>query len=247
MLLSSEMNTKPIPHILPKNISNGAISAGFSLATPELEMTDMGINTITSQDITAGNRIRFAKQLGCMSSQLAYVEQIHGCDIVYADRRGLLGKADGLITNVNDITLNIMVADCAAVLLSDSENRVIGAFHAGWRGAVLGIVPKGVERMRELGAQKLTAWISPCIGTHAFEVGEAVASQFPSSYVLTDGYEKPRVDLQGFIRFQLVQSGLEAGDIKYDERCTHSDDRFYSYRRQGSVSGRMVASITLCS
>lgn len=205
----------------------------------------MGINTQTSLELTEKNRRNFLKQCNLDADSLAYLKQVHGNSIIYAEQAGFAGEADGLVTDRKGVTLGIMVADCAAVLLADPKSGVIGAFHAGWKGAAGNIVPKGIAMMRSLGAQKLQAWISPCIGTHAFEVGIEVAEQFPSSYVINDTYEKPRVDMQAFITSQLINNGVKSSRIECDERCTFTDIRFFSYRRQGVHSGRMMAIIAL--
>lgn len=206
---------------------------------------DLGINTQTDQHITQKNRDVFLTQAGLASENLAYVEQIHGSEVLYATKAGRLGQADGLVTDIPGLILGILVADCAVVLLADTQNKVIGAFHAGWRGAAGVIVPKGIEMMKSLGANRLKAWISPCIGPVSFEVGEEVANQFPSAFVIDATFAKPHVDLQGFLMHQMVSNGVRRSDIDVDGRCTYSDDRFYSFRRQRTLSGRMLGVISI--
>ena len=235
-----------IPYIRPSLFDENRVIAGFSMYDGT-SATDMGINTITNQDSTQSNRHRFLKQLGIKKSNLAYAQQVHGNDVLVVQHPGLQGKADGLVTNRKNMALGIMVADCAAIVLSDAETGIIGVFHAGWRGAATGVLPNGIEKMKELGAGRIKAWISPCISTHSFEVGDEVAYVFPSAFVLTEGYFKPRVDLSGFLQHQLRFAGIEKKDIHCDERCTVSDIRFHSYRRDGKQSGRMMAVAALRS
>ncbi|MCC5925466.1 MAG: peptidoglycan editing factor PgeF [Bacteroidetes bacterium] len=223
------------------------VVSGFSVAATTLSEADMGINTKTPAAITAANRDKFTRLVTGSTTETAYLQQVHGNDVVYAKQSGFLGQADGLVTDIIGLPLAILVADCAAVLLADERNNIVGALHVGWRGAATGIIAKGVYEMRELGAEKISAWISPCIGTHAFEVGHDVACFFPSAFVLSDGYEKPRVDLQGFIEHQLVKCDIKHQNIYADQRCTVTDSRFFSYRRQGTESGRMMALIMLKS
>lgn len=240
------MILNPISYIRPTKFDNIDVTAAFSTDVSDNSIhADMGINTLTPTDQTAVNRSNLLLQNKLVPESLCYLKQVHGNTVVFADKPGLLGEGDGLITNQCNLTLGIMVADCAAVLLADTDAGIIGALHAGWRGAAGNIVPKGVEMMQSAGARNIKAWISPCIGTHAFEVGHEVATQFPSAYVLYDTYDKPRVDLQAFLVFQLIQHGVKPTSIQADERCTYTDTRFFSYRRQGRKSGRMMAIIAL--
>jgi len=223
------------------SLSPGIEPAGEQAVIPG----DMGINTRSSAEATSLNRSVLLTKLGRNPANLALVKQVHGSHIVYAERPGILGEADGLVTDRPEIDLGILVADCAAVLMADTKNGVIGAFHAGWHGAVANILPAGLSAMRELGAREIAAWISPCISPLAFEVGEEVADSFPSAFVLRQGKDKPHVDLPGFLMNQMVEGGIRARSIRVDGRCTMTDRRFFSYRRQGRDSGRMLAVIGL--
>jgi polyphenol oxidase len=207
--------------------------------------TDVGINTLTPLETTFLNRDGWLKEFGLKHDELAFLKQVHGNDILFVDRPGLYDGADGLITNVPDLTLGILVADCAAVLAVDPENAIIGAFHAGWRGAVNGIVEHGITKMRLLGAQNIHLWMSPCISTSSFEVGEEVAEQFPSEFVVRQGYDKPHVDLKGYIREQILKMKIPAHNIQTDHRCTVENKMFHSFRRDKNLSGRMMAFISI--
>lgn len=218
---------------------------GVHSAFSTVQTSDMGINTLTPLDQTEKNRQHFLNQIGLDSTNLAIVRQIHGTEVLYADRSGILGEADGLITNVVGLNIGILVADCAAVLVCDPINRVIGAFHAGWRGAAGGILVNGINRMREIGGREFHVWLSPCIGLQAFEVGEEVARQFPPAFVDSKNFDKPHVDLKAFLIGQLQDIGVHRDRIFIDSRCTYEDTELYSYRRQGKESGRMLGVIGL--
>lgn len=235
--------------IVPEWEING-VKAGFSTArtlgkSDERENSDMGINTSTPLDKTHSNRARFITEIGLDSNSLAIVRQVHGTDVIKADQAGILGEADGLITNKPGLSIGILVADCAAVLVCDPKNRVVGAFHAGWRGAAGGIMSNGIQKMKDLGGTEFYVWLSPCIGLNAFEVGEEVAEQFPSEFVHTKGFDKPHVDLKSFLIGQLQDIGIQRDRIFADSRCTYEDSNFFSYRRQGRESGRMLGVIGL--
>lgn len=227
------------------------IKAGFSTARTfntagsTRETADMGINTITSLELTASNRSKFAAEIGLDPNSMALVRQVHGTHVIVANEAGILGEADGLITDIPGLSLGILVADCAAVLVCDPNNRVIGAFHAGWRGAAGGIMINGIQKMKELGGTEFYVWLSPCIGLNAFEVGEEVAARFPVEFVFTEGFNRPHVDLKSFLTEQLQDIGIQRDRIFTDSRCTFEDSSFFSYRRQGRESGRMFGVIGL--
>ncbi|MGF1669960.1 MAG: polyphenol oxidase family protein, partial [Balneolaceae bacterium] len=146
------------------------------------------------------------------------------------------------------LILGIQVADCAAILLSDPENHIIGASHAGWRGAAAGIVMKTISMMISAGARpdRMIAFISPCISQEKFEVGPEVAEQFPDEYVDSKSFKKPHVDLKGFIKHQLLRTGIPDKQIETSELCTYLDrDKFYSFRRERHRAGRMLGMIRL--
>jgi len=246
-----------IKSIIPAWDEYPNIRAGFSTAestkVAEAETrnpiagTDLGINTSTPLDITYQNRAKWLSEFGTGHHELAFLKQIHSNEILYVDRPGLYEGADGLITDIPDLTLGILVADCAAVLAMDPDNAIIGAFHAGWRGASSRIIEHGVTKMRALGAQNILIWISPCIGTSSFEVGEEVAEVFPSDYVIRESYGKPHIDLKGYIRHQLIEMMLPPENIQMDLRCTVENKMFHSFRRDKNQSGRMMAFISIKS
>ncbi|HLR33376.1 MAG TPA: polyphenol oxidase family protein, partial [Fodinibius sp.] len=152
------------------------------------------------------------------------------------------------ITTIPGLVLAIQVADCAAVLLWDASNHIVGAFHAGWRGAAAGIIPKGIQMMKRRGAEagSLKAFVSPCISLQNFEVGPEVSALFPSSFIDEDHFQRPHVDLKGFIKSQLREQGIPASNIEVRGECTvDGRDSYYSFRREGAESGRMMALIRM--
>ena len=233
-----------------------SIIAGFSTSNADQNPVspisvipgfDMGINTPSPTELTDKNRQQMLREMGLNPNQLAYLKQVHGSDVLEATHSGLLGEADGLVTNQSNLALGILVADCAAVLIADPDQKVIGAFHAGWRGAIGGILDNGIKKMQNLGGKEFSAWISPCIGLTAFEVGDEVATQFPAKFVHTTGFSKPHLDLKSYVIENLQNLGIKRDRIFTDERCTFENTEFYSYRRQGKQSGRMLAAISMVS
>lgn len=181
------------------------------------------------------------------AGRYAIARQVHGNHIETVEKPGIFDDTDGLVTKTPDLAIGIRVADCAAVLAADPQNRVIGAFHAGWKGAASGIVLRGLQRMISLGAvpEGILVYTSPCISQKNFEVGEEVAVQFPDEFVDRKTYVKPHVDLAGFVRHQLLEAGVREQNIQMSGECTIENDKFYSYRRERGKAGRMLAMIKI--
>ena len=189
----------------------------------------------------AEGRELLARLIGLGPERLAWLEQVHGKDVLPVDAGGLAGKADALVTRATGLALLVAVADCGPVLLWDAKAGVIGAAHAGWRGAVAGVCGTTVAAMRDLGASEISAWVGPCIGVRKFEVGEEVAQQFASTFV-DRTHERPHVDLARAIVSSLLEAGLDERRIRMADQCTFElEDRYWSYRRDGGICGRQFA------
>ncbi|MCC5913060.1 MAG: peptidoglycan editing factor PgeF [Balneolaceae bacterium] len=208
---------------------------------------NLGYNTESKPNVVDRNFRLLFDEIGWRSDQFAVAEQVHQDNIELVDQPGTLNETDGLITLTTGLALGIRVADCAAILAADPVNGVAGAFHAGWKGAAMGIAPKGIELMQRHGAdpKKIVVYVSPCITQKNFEVGEEVASQFPDRFVDRISYNKPHVDLVSFIRHQILDTGIPDTSIEFSGNCTMENDQYYSYRREGSKAGRMVGFVRL--
>src|SRR5699024_8279900 len=240
----------------PSLIDDGkGIQAWFTLKNHQFKPAErpvaglnLGFNTPDSTDIVKQNRSLLLSELDLDAQWLAYADQVHGSHVRVISEGGTYGATDGLVTSLPGLTLAIQVADCAAVLLWDSTNNVIGALHAGWRGAVAGILSEGIQMMKQQGAEleQMNAFISPCISQAHFEVGPEVAEQFPEPFVERSRYAKPHVDLKGVLGQQIADQGLKRTNIEVSKACTFADDEhFYSYRREGEESGRMMGLIQI--
>lgn len=188
------------------------------------------------------------------------VEQVHGTDTLVVDRpvsgrESFTGGWDSLVTNQPGVLLTIRTADCVPVLLHDPVRRVVAAAHAGWRGAVGGIVHSVVRTMAaRFGSRAgdLAVAIGPAIGPCCYEVDEPVLKPLREretgwrSVVSLQGTEKGRLDLRALVRLQAAAAGVEADRIAMIEPCTACrSDLFYSYRRDGRVVDTMVHGIML--
>jgi YfiH family protein len=220
----------------------------FNLGTNKIRGLNLAFNTAEDKEVIAQNRLALLESLNLNPDWVAYADQVHSNRIQVVTQGGTYPSTDGLITKIPGLTLSIQVADCAAVLAWDSENKIIGALHAGWRGAVGDIVPKGIQMMTQQGANpaKIKAFVSPCLSLKNFEVGQEVAEQFPDQFVDYESYSKPHVDLKDFLRYQMEESGIPTSNIEIREECTvERAEDFYSYRREGDKSGRMMGLIQI--
>jgi len=209
---------------------------------------NFGLNTGISEKDIKKNIELVCKEVGWKDSKFVLGEQVHDTHVEFVNSPGIYPETDAFITNKSNLILGIQVADCAVVLLSDPENGIIGATHAGWRGAIAGIVKKTVNLMISAGARpdRMIAYISPCISQENFEVGQEVAAQYPVEFVDYTSYKNPHLNLKGFLKNHLEQTGVPSKQIEVSKCCTVNDaEKFYSYRREQKKSGRMLGLIKL--
>jgi YfiH family protein len=195
------------------------------------------------------------RELGLAGRGLVEVHQVHGGGVrvvrageaLAAHDTGSI-KADAIVTD-SDGVVAVRVADCAPVLLSSADGRVVSAVHAGWRGAVAGVVANAVRAMRELGAREIYAAVGPCLSVEHFEVGPEVAEEFrrvfPERPPVREHPEKAgrwRLDLKGALSRQLESLGVARVEVL--EGCTFGEPaRFFSHRRDRGLTGRMIGVI----
>jgi YfiH family protein len=177
--------------------------------------------------------------------ELADLHQVHGADVVRADPGAPRPHCDGVVTDRAGVVLLVRAADCVPVLLADPAARVVGAAHAGRKGVVAGVVPATVERMRELGARRIEAWIGPHICGRCYEVPAAlqaeVAAVAPAS-VSTTSWGTPALDLGAGVRAQLDEAGVTVHQVG---GCTRESADLYSYRRDGAAAGRQAGLVRI--
>jgi YfiH family protein len=189
----------------------------------------------------AENRRRMAAQIGVAPTHFLSLHQIHSPDAVIATgpwESASRPRADALVTRTVGLAIGVTAADCGPILLVDPNARVIGAAHAGWKGALTGVVESTVDAMEKLGAERsgIVAAIGPLIRQHSYEVGDEFVERFLEADAENALFFMPAArenhamfDLAGFIRMRLENAGvLMIDDIGVD---TYSDERFFSYRR----------------
>ncbi|MBA5874544.1 MAG: peptidoglycan editing factor PgeF [Nitrospira sp. CR1.2] len=188
------------------------------------------------------------------------VTQVHGTDALVVDQPVEHGAAfeggwDALVTDQPGVMVTVRTADCVPVLLHDPGRRVVAAIHAGWRGAVAGIVPKTVALLVDrFGAsvERLRMAIGPSAGPCCYEVDEPVLSKLREvcpdweAVVRPVAANKAHLDLRAFVRRQALADGLHTERIAMVNACTICQpDVFFSYRREGVVKATMVSGIAL--
>ncbi len=196
------------------------------------------------------NRRRFCNALHFAPSDLVQAEQIHSNQVLTVTASGINNGVDGLVTNQRGIFLSIKVADCAPILFYDPVQKVIAAAHAGWRGTVSGIIENTVNTLLDrYGSQpsQIIATVGPALHVCCYEVQSDVANQFsPEEIEVRDG--KRFLNLSFAIHRRLLKLGLSEENIDLCELCTACNPQlFYSYRRDGDITGRMMGVIGLNS
>jgi YfiH family protein len=195
----------------------------------------------------AENRIRACNALGLWPGGLVTMRQVHGPVTAVIttgpdhDKTHAPREADALVTAKSGVALGLLTADCAPVLLVDEHAGVIGAAHAGWRGALAGILGSVVGAMETLGAkpEKIQAVIGPAIGPGSYEVGPEFPPLFQAqdpanSAYFSDASGQLRFDLPGYIAGQLLTHGVRALDLGHDTFA--EEKKFFSYRRTTKAS-----------
>ncbi len=209
-------------------------------------------------DAVTLNRERVSEALGLTPDALVSVHQVHSPDVVHVT--GPISekpKADAMVTSTPGLGLAILTADCQPVLFADHKAGVIGAAHAGWKGAQAGVLEATVDAMETLGASaaNIAAVIGPCISRRAYEVGQEFFEQFLDEDPENSQYFKGG-SAAGKYQFDLPSYGLSrlrarsVGQALWTGHCTYEDEaRFYSYRRATHRAekdyGRLISVIRL--
>lgn len=216
-----------------------------------------GFGSSDQGEIVAINRARAAAALGLRADDLIGVHQVHSADVLTVTRADTpRGPADALVTAQRGIGLSVLTADCQPVLFCDPRAGVIGAAHAGWKGALHGVLENTVTAMEAIGARRadITAIIGPAISQANYEVGADFRDTFLAQdtsyehFFSTGAAGRFQFDLTGFGLMRLQNCGIALA--RWTQHCTYADPaRFYSYRRsvhsQEADYGRLIAAIRL--
>lgn len=221
-----------------------------------------GLNTGTGssddQALVAENRRRVAEWMGVPPANLLSVWQVHSPDVIVVHEpfSGERPKADAMVTARRGIAVSASAADCGPVLFADAEAEVIGAAHAGWKGALTGVLENTISAMEGLGAtrENIVAVLGPSISQQNYEVGPEFVQRFTDAepgnaayFVASQRPDHAMFDLNTYTVDRLRKAGVRA-DALY--RCTYAEeDLFFSYRRtthRGEPDyGRLISSIVM--
>jgi polyphenol oxidase len=231
---------------------NGGVSEGrFASLNASLSSQD-------SRENVMANRARIAHALGATPERLLGLTQVHGADVVVARKPWAAGegaKADAMVTDVPGLALGVITADCGPVLFADVQAGVVGAAHAGWRGAAMGVLEATVAAMRALGAKSIAASVGPCISQASYEVGfdmrEAVLAQDAAAGGFFGAGAREghfQFDLAGYCLARLERAGCVSVQALHAD--TRDDTaRFFSHRRRtlegGGPIGHQLSAIVL--
>ena len=219
-----------------------------------------GLGSGDHPEHVAHNRMVMCDTLGVGHDRLVSLYQVHSAQVVTVEAPILTTdrpKADGMVTRVPGLALGIATADCGPILFADPKNRVVGAAHAGWKGALTGVIGATVTAMEHLGAERasIVAVLGPTIGPASYEVGPDFIARFraeaPGMERFLGAGRRPdhaQFDLPGFILARLGEERL--GEFAALNLCTYADaERFYSFRRtthRGEPDyGRLISAIVL--
>jgi hypothetical protein len=244
--------------------------AGFShafftrrggISRPPWNSLNLAASTGDDPDAVRENLVRAARTLGVPVEKLYFLSQVHGVDacVLTGDEdreRVLRHVGDITLSRVPGVACGARSADCVPVLLADRRSGAVAAVHSGWRGTVLGAAREGVAALRKLVAAELdvVAAIGPHIERCCFQVGADVAEQLAGassaggSAIHHDPHGKALVDLRLILRAQLRDAGMAGDCIDDVAGCTVCQpDRYFSYRRDGQRSGRLLSAIVSCA
>jgi polyphenol oxidase len=201
-----------------------------------------GIGSNDDRAHVAENRARMAAALGVAPEALLSAYQIHSAEVVVAEApwtHAARPRVDAIVTRMPGLAISVSTADCGPVLLADAEARVIGAAHAGWRGALAGVTDAAIAAMERLGArrERIVAALGPMISQPNYEVGADLVERFRAADAHNARFFRPAArpghalfDLPGYVTWRLAAARI-AG-IEDLAACTYADPaRFYSFRR----------------
>ncbi len=213
---------------------------------------NLGFHLGDADDSVRENRRRFAEILGLAHDRLFEQRQVHGTDVRVVSETDATDtvadlEGDALIARVEGYAVAARTADCVPILIAHPQSGHVGAVHAGWRGAVAGILPRAIASLAHDPSELVVA-LGPHIRVEAFEIGEEVAAEMAQAArgrpVVRRSSAKPHGDLAALIRLQLRDAGVPDEAVDDVGGCTSSDAaQFFSHRREHGKTGRHLSAI----
>ena len=255
------MTTRPEPlHSDALRVPHGFFTRLGGVSSGDYASLNCSLSGGDARDAVLCNRSSAARTLGAQPDYLVGLTQVHGPDVVQVTdpwQPGAGPRADAMVTNRPDISLGIITADCAPILLADTNAGVVGAAHAGWRGAVAGVIEATVAAMVRLGAHRgtVTAAIGPCIRQASYEVSADLRDAVLADNTANDRFFVPgqraarwQFDLAAYCAARLTAAGIGRIDI-VDADTAAEEAKFFSYRRRtlggGGPIGHQISIVAL--
>lgn len=236
----------------PRGVSAAMTTRRGGVSAAPYDSLNLGYATADDRASVAQNERRTATALDVPEIDFRWVYQVHGIDVHHAESlpaNAPLGateiKGDAVVSHTPGLVCAVKVADCMPVLFATRDGSAVGAAHAGWRGLSGGVLERTVAAL-DVAPQHIVAWMGPCIGPTAFEVGEEVRAAFVAHDPLAALHFAPRetpgkflCDMYSIARQRLRTIGVT--DVSGGEYCTFTQSElFFSHRRE-SITGRMAA------
>jgi hypothetical protein len=232
--------------------SQGGVSTGI------YRSLNCGLGSKDELSRAIENRRRATEALGAQHDRLVTLRQVHSARAEIVDRPwgGLPPEADALVTRQPNLVLGVLAADCAPILLLDPHANVIGAVHAGWKGAVAGVIESAVGAMASLGADpgRISAGVGPCLSQSSFEVGPDLVDAVLAASPWAEGLFEPgagdrsQFDLKRYCLGRLARLGVAHMDALADDTLT-APEAYFSHRRSVKAGdadcGRNLSAIML--
>ena len=268
----SQNNSTPITYEYSRLLEDFRLTHGVTyryggVSEGSFNSFNMGLHVGDTPEAVTENRKRLAQVLGVDSSRLTCGEQVHGVGVTRVTSE-LVGRgafswddsipdSDAIHTNLAEVPLLLLVADCVPVLIYDAVHHAVAVVHAGWRGAIAHIVERTMDSMHEAYGtlpSDCYLFIGPSIGADSFELSEEIAEQFRQDmralglsqvdqvvrYIQRAEQPTPHVDLKGYIAACVVHKGVPLKQVSVSSTDTMTTDGCYSYRRDHGRTGRMA-------
>lgn len=255
----SELDPITHPLLTQAGVRHGFFTRRGGVSEGIYASLNTGVGSKDDPVAVAENRRRIAAHLGGTPDDLAACYQVHSAiaHVAEAGWRGDRPEGDAAVTRATGVICAVLTADCAPILLADPEAGVVGAAHAGWKGALGGIVQATVEAITGLGAdpRRTVAVVGPCIAQASYEVGadfqdlfEAEAADAGRFFVPGAAPDKRLFDLPGFVLWRLEQAGV--GQAAWTGHDTRADEALFFSNRRAFLNGepdfgRLMSAIAL--
>ncbi len=242
-----------LPLLVPRIFPADSIVAGFTtrrggVSTPPFDSLNMGFNTADDPGAVSENHRILFDHIGIAEDRAALMGQVHGSYVRIVESGGLYPETDAIITSQTGLLLGVRVADCVPLLIHDASKGIAGAVHCGWKPIASGIIERTVDTMRQAWNSEpadIRAALGPSAGPCCYEIGPEVAARL-SQQAIREREGRIFADLRAEITLRLGNIGITADRIEMIAPCTIcGESLYYSHRRDGVRSGRMMGFIML--